>query len=349
MISELIQHLKGGRDLDSEMALEGVKCLVDESVAAEQKADFLEALARKGETVGEISVLASWLRDQSVRPPGLEKLEHEDLIDVCGTGGDHLNTFNISTTVSLILAASGVRVAKHGNRAITSRSGSADVLMALGVPVDLEPAQAVQSLMENNFAFFFAIHYHPAFRHIAPARKICAERGLRTVFNFLGPLLNPVRPSCQLIGVPQPERCEVIARVLKDLGVRRAMVVSGRVDENRFMDEFSTLDNTLVAEYYQDRGFSSSEFEVSHLDLSPVTLEDLKGGDSAHNAALIEAILRGSDTGPRAEIVYLNAAAALLVADQCRSITEGWEVARGIIQSGQAMDYLQRIRNWKPS
>ena len=348
MIQDLIQHVSRGQSLDRDQALAAVNQLIDSTVAPEVKADFLSALTNKGETTEEISVIASALRDQSISPPGLDQLDGSELIDVCGTGGDHLNTFNISTTVSLLLAAFGVRVTKHGNRAITSKSGSADVLAALGVPVDLTPGQAVQSLAENNFAFFFAIHYHPAFRHIGPARKICAERGHRTIFNFLGPLLNPARPTCQLIGVPQPERCEMMAGVLKDLGVRRGMVVSGRVDENRFMDEFSTLDNTLVAEYYQNRGFSSSEFEVSHLELSPVNLDDLAGGDAEHNAGIIESILTGRETGPKLEIVLLNTSAALLVADKCQSITEGWGLARDIINSGRASEFLAQLRSWKP-
>lgn len=348
MIQDLIEKLQSGTSLNRDEALAGVDSLIDPDNSPELKADFLEALAKKGESEEEISVIASELREKSVMPPGLDKLGMSDIIDVCGTGGDHLNTFNVSTTVALLLAANGIKVAKHGNKAITSKSGSADVLMAMGIPVDLTPEQAVQSLDQNNFAFFFAIHYHPAFKHIGPARKICAERGQRTIFNFLGPLLNPARPTCQLIGVPQPERCEVMAKVLRSLGIRRAMVVSGRVDETRFMDEFSTLDNSTVSEFYQDRALSTSEFEISHLSLSPVTIDDLKGGESHENAALIDNILSGKETGPKREIVLLNTAAALLVADKCSSITEGWDKAASIIDSGQATGFLNKLKNWSP-
>src|SRR5205814_9283212 len=142
-----------------------------------------------------------------------------------GTGGDRLGTFNISTTVALVVAAAGVTVAKHGNRAITSQAGSADVLEALGVKIDLAPDQAARSLRDHHFAFFFAPQYHPAFKHIAPARRLCAERGQRTIFNFLGPLLNPARPTAQLVGVPQPNLCDPLARVLQLLGLRRGLVV----------------------------------------------------------------------------------------------------------------------------
>src|SRR5258706_4068509 len=184
------------------------------------------------------------------------------MLKVCGTGGDRLNTFNISTTVALVCAAAGVAVAKHGNRAITSQAGSADELEALGIRIDLVPAEAARSLQERNFAFFFAPNYHPAFKHLCPARKLCAERGQRTIFNFLGPLLNPVRPSAQLVGVPRPDLCQPLARVLQSIGVRHGMVVCGEVQEaeskvqgpegrgpeGRFLDELSTLGDTTVAE-----------------------------------------------------------------------------------------------------
>src|SRR5439155_7462405 len=186
-------------------------------------------LASKGETTEEIAAFACELRAKSIKPPLDLETRSREILDVCGTGGDRLNTFNISTTVALICAAAGVTVAKHGNRAITSQAGSADVLEALGIRIDLAPAEAAASLRERHFAFFFAPHYHPAFKQIAPARKLCADRGQRTIFNFLGPLLNPARPSAQLIGVPRPELCEPVARVLESLGPRRGWVGCGEV------------------------------------------------------------------------------------------------------------------------
>src|SRR5207244_11444332 len=200
-----------------------------EGMSAETKADFLTALARKGEPTGEIAAFARELRDRSIQPPLDAATRAREVLDVCGTGGDRLGTFNISTTVSIIVASAGVTVAKHGNRAITSQAGSADVLEALGRRIDLEPDEAARSLRDHQFAFFFAPKYHPAFKNITPARKLCAERGQRTIFNFLGPLLNPARPSAQLIGVPRAELCEPIARVLQSLGVRRGMVCRGQV------------------------------------------------------------------------------------------------------------------------
>ena len=169
-----------------------------------------------------------------------------EILDVVGTGGDRLSTFNISTTVAILCAAAGVAVAKHGNRAVTSSVGSADVIEALGIRVDLSPADAARALRERGFAFFFAPNFHPAFKNIAPARKLCAERGQRTIFNLLGPLLNPARPSAMLVGVPRPELCEPMARALQSLGARRGMVVCGAIGNRQsaignYLDELSTL------------------------------------------------------------------------------------------------------------
>ncbi len=215
--------------------------LIDQTVAAETKADFLIALADKGETPGEIAAFAAALREKSIPPPiDPDWRASREILDVVGTGGDHLSTFNISTTVAILCAAAGVAVAKHGNRAVTSSVGSADVIEALGIRVDLTPAEAAAALRGRNFAFFFAPNFHPAFKHIAPARKLCASRGRRTIFNLLGPLLNPARPSAMLVGVPGPELCAPLARALQTLGVRRGMVVSGEVEERRAEGEHST-------------------------------------------------------------------------------------------------------------
>ena len=233
MLAPLIQQLAAACPLTPTQVRQAVEALVNEAVPAADKAEFLSALARKGETVEEISAFALALREKSVLPPMDPTWRaSREILDVCGTGGDQLGTFNISTTVAMVCAAAGVAVAKHGNRAITSQAGSADVLEALGIRIDLPPAAAVQSLRERNFAFFFAPNFHPAFKHIAPARKLCAERKQRTIFNFLGPLLNPARPTAQLMGVPRVELCEPLARVLQSLGLRRGMVVCGSIESN---------------------------------------------------------------------------------------------------------------------
>ena len=324
-----------------------VNALTAADVPVAAKAAFLAALATKGETVEEIGAFAHELRARAFSPPLDPETRAREILDVCGTGGDHLGTFNISTTVAIVCAAAGVLVAKHGNRAITSKSGSADVLEALGIRIDLAPAAAARALREHGFAFFFAPNYHPAFQHLAPARKLCAERGQRTIFNFLGPLLNPARPTAQFMGVPRPELCEPIAQVLQSLGLRRGMVVCGKVPrpdaEVQSLDELSTLGENTVAEFYQERGFASSTLDPNQFPLQPVTLEDLLGGDRDANAEIIRRIVRGDDRGPKRDAVLLNAGAALFVAGRVRSIGEGWELAGQVIDGGQAQAKLAAL------
>ena len=350
----MTHQLLGAEPLTAEQVGFAVEQLVAEIVQAELKAGFLVALAQKGETVEEITCFARELRVRSVQPILDEQTRAVEILDVCGTGGDRLNTFNISTTVALIAAAAGVPVAKHGNRAITSQSGSADVLEALGIRIDLAPEEAATSLREHGFAFFFAPSYHPAFKHIGPARKLCATRGQRTIFNFLGPLLNPVRPSAQLVGVPHPELCAPMAQVLQSLGARRAMVVCGSVEPalpdpgtpasaaSAYLDELSTLGESTVAEFYQDKGFALSMLKPEFL-LQPATLDDLRGGDSATNAQIVRRLLNGEEKGPRLEAVLLNAGAALFVAGKVRTMADGWELAAEIIQSGKARQKLEDL------
>jgi anthranilate phosphoribosyltransferase len=362
-----------------------VEQLIDEKVSPVAKADFLSLLARKGETAEEIAAFARLLRDRAIQPALNSELREREILDVVGTGGDRLSTFNISTATALLAAAAGVLVAKHGNRASTSPIGSADVMEALGIPYDLGPDEAVRSLKEHGFAFFFAPKYHPAFKYIIPARKLCAERGQTTIFNFLGPLLNPARPSAALIGVPRPDLCEPLARVLQTLGVRRAMVVCGRVPADRrqdavtniehrtsniqhptlnqkhpaasslhptsnippptsaYLDELSTLGESTVAEFYQDRGFSMSAMSASHFPVQPASLADLRGGDRQLNADIIRRILNGKERGPKRDAVLLNGAAALFVAGRARSLTDGWELAADVIDSGQAARKLEEL------
>jgi anthranilate phosphoribosyltransferase len=342
MLNALFKKLRQGTALSPDEITLVVEALTEEQVPAPVKADFLVALARKGETPDEIAAFAAALRGRALPVPLDAETRARDILDVCGTGGDHVGTFNISTTVALVVASAGVTVAKHGNRAITSKSGSADVLEALGVRIDLTPAEAARALKEQHFAFLFAPHYHPAFRHIAPARRLCAEQGQRTIFNFLGPLLNPVRPTCQLIGVSRAGLCEPLARVLQGLGVRRGMVVSGRAGEQQ-LDELSTLGANEVAEFYQDRGFARSVLDPRDFPIQAATLADLAGGDREANAAIIRALLVGEDRGPKRDAVLLNAGAAFFVAGRTRSIAEGWELAAQQIDSGAAREKLKTL------
>jgi anthranilate phosphoribosyltransferase len=346
VLEALTKQLDAREPLSAAQVREAVGALVEEGTSSAMKARFLTALAAKGETVDEIAAFALDLRDRAVSVPLDSAVRNAETVDVCGTGGDRLNTFNISTTVAFVLAAAGVTVAKHGNRAITSKTGSADVLEALGVRTDLPPETAASWLRDHQFAFFFAPKYHPAFKHIAPARKLCAERGQRTIFNFLGPLLNPVRPTAQLIGVPRPELCEPIARVLQLLGVRRGMVVSGGIDGDNgcFLDELSTLGSTVVAEFYHERGFNCSMLSPKDFPLQRVALADLAGTDRETNANLVSAILHGKDRGPRRDAVLLNAAAAFLIAGRAKSLSQGWSMAAEIIDEGRTAKKLRELQ-----
>ena len=345
MLEKLIQHLVAAQLLDDEQVRIAVDRLANESVLAHLKADFLTAFANKGETPGEIAAFARALRAKSITPPIDAETRSREILDVVGTGGDRLGTINISTTAAILCAAAGVTVAKHGNRAVTSQSGSADVLEALGIKINLSPEEAARSLRDKNFAFFFAPNYHPSFKHISPARKLCAERGQRTIFNLLGPLLNPARPSAMLMGVPRPEFCEPLAQVLQSLGVRRAMVVCGKVSEAGFLDELSTLGENTIAEFYQELGFMVSTTRPDQFPLQPGSLADLLGGDKHANAKIVCDILSGRERGPKRDAVLLNAAAALFVAGKTKSLTEGWDLAGETIDSGRAEKKLAELAN----
>jgi anthranilate phosphoribosyltransferase len=352
-LEQLIQQLNAAQTLAELQVWQAVESLASENIATGLKADFLAALSKKGETPEEIASFARALRDKSVQP-AIEKdwRESREILDIVGTGGDRLGTFNISTTAAILCAAAGVSVAKHGNRAITSQAGSADVLEALGIQIDLSPEEAARSLRERNFAFFFAQKYHPAFKNINPARKLCAERGQRTVFNLLGPLLNPAQPSAVLAGVPRPDLCEPLARVLQSLGVRRAMVVCGTIsnqsgkrkaESGNFLDELSTLGENTIAEFFQERGFTVSTTAPEAFPLQPATIADLLGGDKDQNAGIVRRILAGDERGPKRDAVLLNAGAGLFVAGKTKSLMEGWALAAATIDGGKAKAKLAEL------
>lgn len=357
MLEALTTQLAAAQALSDEQVRHAVAALTNEAIAAPTKAEFLIRLAQKGETAEEIAAFASALREQSLQPP-IEAAWREcnDILDIVGTGGDRLGTFNISTTSAIVCAAAGVVVAKHGNRAVTSQAGSADVLEALGIRIDLSPAEAAVALRELNFAFFFAPNFHPAFKHLATARKLCAERGQRTIFNFLGPLLNPAQPTAMLVGVARAELGEPFAKVLQALGVRRGMVVTGTISDPDFLiskgekpktlnhlDELSTLGENFVAEFYHERGFTQSMLTLENFPLQPARLADLLGGDKWQNAEITRQILAGKDRGPKRDAVLLNAGAALFVAGKTQSLAAGWDLAGETIDAGVATKKLAEL------
>lgn len=348
-MNDWFECVVSGQSMTEAQAVAAVRWLLNEGVPIEDRAEFLKAFATKGESADELAFFARELRDLSVALPVPDDFSSAQVVlDVCGTGGDQLNTFNISTTVALLCSAVGVVVAKHGNRAVTSASGSADVLEALGIPVRLSPGDATEALKRHGFAFLFAPDFHPAFKSIGPVRRYCASQGQRTVFNFLGPLLNPARPTVQLLGVSRPELTLPMAQTLQRLGVRRAMVVSGGVPLDTggvaYLDELSTLGQSSVAEFHHDNAMCQSTWSPTDLPLTAATLADLRGGNAAQNAEIVRDILFGTIGGPKLEAVLLNAGAALFLAGKARSIAEGWYLAEEAIHSGAARRKLGALQ-----
>ena len=335
------ETVTSGANLSRGDVAEAVRALLDDVVADDAKADFLTALARKGESAEEIAAFALELRARAVDPQIDPARFGGVVLDIVGTGADMTHTFNISSCTVFVAAAAGVAVAKHGNRAITSKCGSADVLAALGARIELSPEAARRCLETSGVTFFFAPHYHPAFKAIAPVRKKLAERRQRTVFNILGPLVNPARPTHQLVGVFDRALVGRFAEVLRLLGLKHALVVHGDG-----LDELSTMGVNTMAELWSDRiEETERDFRVPHTLWRGATVkpEELFGGDPATNAGIVRDVLGGKDRGARRDIVLLNAAAALVVAEKATDFVSGWNLAAELIDSGAARDRLERF------
>ena len=330
MFTELIERLRRHEDLTQAQASAAMAMIMRGEAAPAQIAGLLVGLAMKGERPDELVGLATTMREHAVRlarAPG-------PVFDTCGTGGDRSGSFNISTAAALVVASCGVRVAKHGNRSVSSLCGSADVLQALGVEVQMSPEHASRCLVDAGIAFLFAPTFHPAMRHAAQARK---DLGVRTAFNLLGPLTNPARPTRQVVGVPRPELTELIARTLLRLGAERAWVVHGADG----LDELSTTGHTKVSEV---RNGAVHTFYVHPADygLPKASVGALAGGDAAANGAIIEQVLAGR-AGPARDVVLLNAGAALLVAGVEDSVRDGIARAAQVIDSGATRETLSRL------
>ena len=342
MMKELIDSLHNGRELERGEIQASAAALLGGETPVAEKAGFLKALAAKGETPAEIAGFVEAFLARTLPVPVSPGELDGPLIDVCGTGGDKLNLFNISTASIFILAAAGVCVAKHGNRGITSKSGGADVLEALGVPIDLHPDAFAECLRRHGAGFMFAQKYHPAFKAVAPVRKQLAEEGVRTVFNILGPLLNPIPIECQMVGVMDPELPPAYIRILERLGRKSAWVVHGSTDDGRGMDEISSIGPTRVCRLQEGR-IDETTLSPSCLGIPPAKVGDLMGGSAEENAAIIRAILTGGDTGPKRDIVLLNAAGALTVAGVAEDVQQGMHIAREQVDSGKAREKLEAL------
>ncbi|MBI5685395.1 MAG: anthranilate phosphoribosyltransferase [Verrucomicrobia bacterium] len=339
----VVERLRRGLSLNPVEAHRAIRSLLSDAIDDDLKVDFLLALHRKGETAEEIATFALTLRELAVSPHIGPADVGGLLLDVCGSGGDKLHTFNISTAVAFVVAGAGVPVAKHGNRAITSQSGSADVLEALGVVIDLPPRQTARCLQEVGMAFFFAPHYHRAFKHVAGIRKRLAELGESSVFNILGPLLGPARPNVQLIGVYDLALVLRLAEALRLTGARRGMVVCGRTEDGRGMDEFSTLGPTRVAEFAEKGVIEEYEVDAASLGLPRATLADIAGSAREQNADLVRRILNGTEHGFPRDIVVMNAAAAFHATGTVQDYEQGLKLAAQTIDIGQAAEKLERL------
>ena len=339
-MQRLIEQLHQHGDLDAAQVEQAVAQLTAPDVSSDLKADFLKALRAKGETASEIAAFSHSMLARAI-DPGLEEATLPGpVIDICGTGGDKLELFNISTTAMFILAAGGASVVKHGNRAITSKSGGADVLEALGVRIDLPPRDLRRCMEAHGLGFLFAPAYHPAFKEIAPVRKRLAADGIPTIFNLLGPLLNPAHPPYQLVGVFSPVLLPKYAETLSVMGRARAWAVHGSG-----MDELSLSGPSAVHEV---SGGLVRDFVIDPADLSlrHAAVSEFRGGNPIENAEILVSILEGSVGGPKRDIVLLNAAAGFVITGLSITLQDGLALAREQIVSGRALEKLRALQGF---
>jgi len=331
MIRVALARLLDGHELTREQARESMGTIMSGQATPAQIGGFLVALRVKGETVDEIAGFAEAIRAHvlAVRP------QREDLVDTAGTGGDGASTVNISTSAALVAAAAGAAVAKHGNRAVSSSSGSADVLEALGFALELPHDRIARSIDELGFGFLYAPTHHPGFRHAAAVRR---ELATRTVFNVLGPLTNPAGARAQIVGVYSPDLVWTIAQVLAQLGSRRAFVVHGAGG----IDELSPAGPNLVCEVADGR-VVEREIDPQELGIAPCDAGELRGGTPAENAAVVRAVFEGRDRSARRSAILLNAAGAIAAAGHAADLREGLAVARQAVDSGAAAERLDEL------
>ena len=346
LLNTLTNLLSERTDLTAEQTTTAAHLLTDEDVAPDAKQAFVVALAEKGETAAEVAAFAGAFRELAVNP-GVEFIADE-AIDIVGTGGDGARTFNISTAVSFIVAASGVPVLKHGNRSITSKCGSADILEAVGVRLDAPREQLQASVRELNFCFFFAPAFHPAFKAIMPVRKALAAEGKRTIFNLLGPLINPGKPAYQLMGVFSQDWLTPLSGALGELGLKRGMVVHGRPLPEQALDELSCSGQNFTAGFGALSGMST-ELSAADAGLPECDFSDLDGGDASENLATMHALMSGDPDAVAAGLrdsVLLNSGAALWAADRASDLRAGVALAKETLEGGRVAAWLKTVENF---
>ncbi|MCX5702817.1 MAG: anthranilate phosphoribosyltransferase [Candidatus Omnitrophica bacterium] len=333
MIQEVIEILSRHNDLTGKEMELSMEEIMTGKIDTPLIVSFLTALNEKGETLEELTAAVSVMRRHATRI----KTKHKLVLDTCGTGGDNKGTFNISTAVAFVVSGSGVAVAKHGNRSVSSRSGSADILEALGININMEKDRIEKCLDEIGIAFLFAPNLHPAMKYAMPARR---EIGKRTMFNILGPLTNPAQATHQLVGVYDRQLVEILAGVLGNLGSSHALVVHGQDG----LDEISTTSKTFISEEYKGK-IKNYEVAPEDFGFKRVKLEDLSGGTASDNANILLDILNGKP-GPGSDIVLLNAAFAIYAADKVKSVKKGIELARQSINSKKAKEKIDLLKEY---
>lgn len=330
-IADYLKKVMAGNDLSVDEMSHVMDQVMSGAATPVMMSAFLIALKMKGECIDEITGAAGIMR----RHAASIDAGASTVIDTCGTGGDGADTFNISTTSAFVAAGAGITVAKHGNRSVSSRCGSADVLAALGFNLDVDPVTMEQSIQENGIGFLFAPHVHPAMKNVMAVRR---ELKVRTVFNMLGPLTNPAGASGQVLGVFAPELTEMFAQVLKALGCRRALVVHG----NDGLDEISCTTSTRITEL-RDGIIKTYEFYPEMLIGDTFSAEEIKGGDAQENAAITKAILDGSERGAPRSVVLLNSAAAIIAGEKADRMEDALKLAEESIDSGAALQKLEAL------
>jgi len=337
--------LEAQEELTTSQIEKFTELLINEQVADQEKADLLKTFVEKGETANEITGFAQYFLTKARRPDIQKAMQGGPSIDVCGTGGDKLDLFNVSTTSMFVIAAGGAKVVKHGNRGITSQSGSSDVLSELGVPVDATDEQLSRSLDQANVCFLFAPQFHPAFKAVAGVRKILAEEGIKTIFNLLGPLLNPASPTYQMVGVTMAERTADFAQILQNLGRKQVFAVTGYTKDKQPVDEFSNLGMNHLFKAKPEKKVKLHALSPQDLGLSVASLDELKGGSPAENAETLTGILSGKIHGAKRDIVLLNAGAGLACCKIVDRIEDGIAMAAEVIDSGQALQRLDQLQS----
>jgi anthranilate phosphoribosyltransferase len=346
-LEKFTELLRDKQNLEDDQIRLCINLLTAEEILLQEKEDFLLSLATKGETAEETASFINCFRELARNPELQEYSDHA--IDLCGTGGDRAGSFNISTFVSFILASADVPVIKHGNRSISSKCGSADLLEAIGIPLELDIEQINESMKQLSFTFLFAPSFHPAFKHIAPVRKELARKGIITIFNVLGPLINPARPGFQVLGVYAKELVSRIGNSLKQTGIKRGSVVHGCVDNHPTItgvDELTSSGQNIVCSFGQGKGISNESWGPEKFGLEYSKVSDIKGGDLKRNLELMNLLL--IDRAPKGLMssVLMNAALAFMTIGKTNNLQEGIGLAKQLLKDGEVKKWLDRVRTF---